>query len=324
MEADIMDFGGRVIAVRAPDHTGEPDDVILGLEHQEEYLHDQVFLGALVGRYANRIARGSLVLNGREHEPALNNGAHTLHGGPEGFHRQVWQARATSTTLHLSYLSPDGQQGFPGTLVVEVTYTLTDNSLHIAYSAVCDADTVINLSSHCYFNLAGRASASILAHRLQIHADEYLAVDAGLIPTGELRRVAGTPFDFRQPRALGQNIGDDDEQVRLARGYDHTYALRGWDGSMRLAASLLDPLTGRYMEVLTTEPGLHLYSGNYLDGSARGRGGLPLRAHSGLCLETQHYPDSPNHPHFPTTVLKAGQRFASASEYRFTCHRPSS
>jgi len=322
LEADIMDFGGRLLALRAPDRNGVLEEVTLGLEHPDSHRTDRLYLGALVGRYANRIAHGRFILNGHRYQIPVNDRGHALHGGPQGLDRQYWEARQTGASLRLRHVSPDGDCGFPGTLEVDVTYTLKDAALWIEYGAVCDADTVINLTSHPYFNLAGGADPSLLGHQLVIHANRFLPVDAALIPTGELQEVAGTPFDFRRAHTIGSRIHDDDDQLRRAGGYDHTFALSAWDQSLRPAAQLSDARSGRCMEVLTTEPGLHLYTGNSLDGSVMGRSGVPLRAHAGVCLETQHFPDSPNRPGFPSTVLRAGHRYASTTVYRFSCLPP--
>lgn len=313
-----LDLGGCVTSLKVPDRQGRLADVVLGLSAPADYARPHPHLGAIVGRYANRIAGASFTLDGRTHRLPANNGANTLHGGPAGFARRTWdveplpRAADGSVTLLLRLASEDGDQGFPGRLDVEVRYTLTPRmEWRIAYRARCDRPTVVNLSQHAYFNLAG--GGDILGHRLAIAAQSYCAVDEALIPT-QVAPVAGTPFDFRAPAAIGARLGEPHPQLLRARGYDHNWVLDGQ--GLRVVARLEDPASGRAMEVATTEPGLQFYSGNFLDGSLAGRDG-PLVRHAGLCLETQHFPDSPHRPDFPSTVLRPGETFASTTVYRF-------
>lgn len=317
VEARITNYGGILVSVRAPDRNGVLGDVVLGFESLAGYLNNPgPHFGALVGRYANRIGHAGFSLGGMEYKLPQNDGENTLHGGPQGFDKKVWTAREAGDKLELSYLSKDGEAGFPGNLKVTVTYRLSDkNELRIDYSASSDRDTVINLTSHGYFNLKGVGSGDVLSHQVMINADRFTPVDRTLIPTGELRPVTGTPFDFRKATAIGARIDQDDEQIRFGRGYDHNWVLNT-KGGLVLAARVEEPMSGRVMEVYTTEPGVQFYTGNFLDGSITGRGGAYGRR-SGLSLETQHFPDSPNKPAFPSTVLKAGREFRSTTAYRF-------
>lgn len=319
LEARITNYGGIIVSLSAPDRTGRLADVVLGLDDLAGYIAGHPFFGALAGRYANRIARGKFSLNGVEYSLARNNGENHLHGGIRGFDKAVWSVRDVSRQrLQLSYWSEDGEEGYPGNLSVTVVYALTDqNELRIDYTAATDKDTVVNLTNHSYFNLAGQGQGDILGTELKLFADQFTPVDEKLIPTGELRDVEGTPFDFRIPTAIGARIGQDDRQLRFAGGYDHNFVLRGGGGSLAMAASVLDPGSGRMMEVLTTEPGVQLYTANSFDGTRRGKAGSTYSRRSGFCLETQHFPDSPNQPHFPSTVLKAGGQYASTTVYRF-------
>lgn len=323
MEARIMTYGATLVSLKAPGRNGALDDVVLGFDSLDGYLKDQPYFGAIVGRYANRIAKGRFTLNGVEYKLATNDGPNHLHGGLKGFDKQVWKARDVSTAeaprLELTYLSRDGEEGYPGNLSVTVVYTLTDaNELRIDYSATTDKDTVVNLTNHSYFNLAGAGSGDVLGHVLTLYADRFTPTDKTLIPTGELRSVEGTPFDFRKPAAIGARIDADDEQLRTGAGYDHNFVLASGGAALALAARVLEPGSGRVMEVLTTEPGIQLYTGNYLDGSLRGKGGRVYGKRFGFCLETQHFPDSPNKPAFPSTVLRPGEKLQSATVYRFS------
>ncbi len=322
MKARIMTYGGIVVSLETPDRNGKMADVVLGYDSLDGYFRNNPYFGAIVGRYGNRIAKGRFKLNGVEYKLAVNNGENSLHGGLKGFDKKVWKAvRADGTTLELNYLSPDGEEGYPGNLNTTVRYTLTDdNGLHIDYEATTDKDTVLNLTNHSYFNLAGQGNGDILKHVMMIDADKFTPIDAGLIPSGELRRIAGTPLDFRKPVAIGARIDSDDEQMKLAGGYDHNYVLNRTGRGLILAARVTEPGTGRVMEVLTSQPGLQFYSGNFLDGTIRGKGGNVYGKRSGFCLETQHFPDSPNHPEFPSVVLKPGQKFQSTTIYRFSAH----
>ena len=322
-EAKVMTYGGTLVSLRVPDRRGRLDDVVLGFDGVAGYERSPgTYFGALVGRYANRIAKGRFTLNGVEYKLATNNGENHLHGGVRGFDKAVWKARplkaAGGQALELTYLSRDGEEGYPGNLSVSVVYTLTDrNELKIFYSATTDRDTVVNLTHHSYFNLAGAGAGDILGHRLWIDADRFTPTDAGAIPTGELRAVRGTPFDFTRPAAIGARIEEPDEQLRLGKGYDHNFVLNGRAGVLRRAAEVYEPSTGRVMQVWTTEPGLQLYTGNFLDGEA-GKGGRAYGRRYGFCLETQHYPDSPNRPDFPTATLRKGGRYRTTTIYKFS------
>ena len=324
LEAAVSNFGGDLVSLKVPDHQGKLGNIVLGYDTLDGYVNDKNFFGGTIGRYGNRIAQGKFSLNGVTYTLARNNGENHLHGGSIGFNKVVWQAKEVSSkegpSLQLNYLSKDGEEGYPGNLSVEVTYTLTDgNALKIDYQATTDKDTVVNLTNHSYFNLAGNAAGDILDHQLMISADQYTPVDAGLIPTGELREVQGTPFDFRKLTAIGARIEQGDEQLKLGKGYDHNWVLkrRGKSGLV-LAARVDEAKSGRQMEVWTTEPGIQFYSGNFLDGTVHGKGGQIYAHRSGFCLETQHFPDSPNHPKFPSTVLEPGARYHTTTMYKFS------
>jgi aldose 1-epimerase len=283
-----------------------------------------VYLGCTAGRFANRIAKGKFRLNGKEYVLAQNNGENHLHGGIKGFDKKMWKAEdATSSEgegMAFSYVSPDGEEGYPGTLSVQVVYRWTaDNALHIEYRAATDKDTVVNLTNHSYFNLAGEGSGDVLSHEMQIFADRFTPVDGGAIPTGELRSVRGTPLDFTEPHRIGERIEDPYEQMGIGGGYDHNFVLGSATRELALAARVHERASGRVMEVQTTEPGMQFYSGNFLDGSISGKSGRPYTRRTGFCLETQHFPDSPNHPEFPSTVLRPGQEYRSFTVYRFLC-----
>jgi aldose 1-epimerase len=322
MEVAITNFGGIVVSVKVPDRNGKVADVVLGYDTLDGYVKDKSYFGALVGRYGNRIAQGKFSIDGATYTLAQNNGPNSLHGGIKGFNKMVWTAKAISSkdgpALQLNYLSKDGEEGYPGNLSVQVVYTLTDgNELKIDYSATTDKKTVLNLTNHSYFNLAGQGSGDILAHELALQADKFTPVDTTLIPTGELRDVAGTPFDFRTKAAIGARINQDDEQLKLGKGYDHNFVLRH-SGELAPAARVREPKSGRVLEVSTTEPGVQFYTGNFLDGSAIGKGGKGMTMRAGFCLETQHFPDSPNHPDFPSTLLSPGQRYHTITVYKFS------
>jgi aldose 1-epimerase len=318
VEAAITNYGGRIVALKVPDRKGAMGDVVAGFNSLDGYLATNPYFGALVGRYANRIGHAQFKLNGVDYKLAKNNGDNALHGGLRGFDKVVWTAHEMPDGgLELTYLSKDGEEGYPGNCKVTVRYHLTDaNELRIEYSATTDKDTVVNLSNHAYFNLKG--SGDILGHVLTLNADRFTPVDAGLIPTGELREVADTPFDFRMPTAIGARIGQNDEQLKFGKGYDMNYVLRKRGVELSLAARVEEPSSGRVMEVWTTQPGIQFYTGNNLDGALKGKGGQVYTARSALCLETQHFPDSPNKPRFPSTVLKAGTEFKSTTVYRFS------
>jgi len=323
LEAKITNYGGIVVSLLVPDRDGKPGDVVLGYETLEEYIENNPYFGTLVGRYGNRIARGKFTLEGIEYTLAQNDGENHLHGGLKGFDKVVWKADAVrsknSVGLKLTYLSKDGEEGYPGNLSVTVVYTLTnDNELKIEYTAVTDKVTIVNLTHHGYFNLAGAGLGDILGHELMIKADRFTPVDKGLIPTGELRGVKGTPMDFTRAVAIGARIDQAAEQLVLGGGYDHNWVLNNGDGSLALAAKVYEPTTGRVMEVYTTEPGIQFYSGNFLDGSITGKGGKVYEYRYGFCLETQHFPDSPNKPDFPSTVLKPGETYTTTTIYTFS------
>ena len=320
-EALITNYGGVVVSLKAPDRTGKSADVVLGFDDLNGYVANfnspsVAFFGAIIGRYGNRIAHGSFTLDGKKYSLPLNNGENTLHGGPHGFNNVVWQAKSITNGVELTYLSKDGEAGYPGNLSAVVRYTLIKGDLRIEYSATTDKDTVVNLTNHSYFNLAGQGD--ILNHQLTLHASRFTPVDAGLIPTGELKSVEGTPFDFRKATAVGARINADDEQLHRGRGYDHNWVLDSSGGKLTEAAELYDAGSGRVLKVLTDQPGIQFYSGNFLDGSIIGKGGRPDELHAALCLETQHFPDSPNHPDFPTTELKAGERYHTVTVYSFS------
>jgi len=320
VEGDISTYGGVLVALKVPDHAGALGDIVLGFDDFQGYQIPPPYFGAIVGRYGNRIAHARFTLGGVEYNLAKNDGDNTLHGGKRGFDKVLWTAKnATGHSLELAYLSKDGEEGYPGNLSVTVTYTLTDNNeLKIDYSATTDKDTVVNLTNHSYFNLAGQGEGDILGHELILNADRYTPVDKGLIPTGELRSVAGTPFDFRQPHAIGERIGSSDEQIALGGGYDHNFILNRTGDGLSLAARVTEAKSGRALEVFTTEPAIQFYTGNFLDGTIRGKGGKVYGRRSAFCLETQHYPDSPNQPSFPSTVLKPGAVYRTTTVYRFS------
>jgi aldose 1-epimerase len=326
-EASITNYGGAVVTLKMPDKNGKFADVVLGYDTAEGYLSDKSFFGALVGRYGNRIGNAQFVLDGTTYTLAKNNGQNSLHGGLKGFNRVLWTAKPISSkdgqALELNYTSKDGEEGFPGNLKVTVVYTLMDsNALKISYYATTDKKTVVNLTNHSYFNLAGQGSGDILGALMMINADKFTPVDKGLIPTGELRDVAGTPFDFRKPTAIGSRINADDEQLKLGGGYDHNFVLhRESPTGESLAARVVDPGSGRVMEVWTTEPGVQFYTANFLDGKVAGKGGATYPKRSAFCLETQHFPDSPNKPSFPPVVLNPGGHYRTATTYKFSVEK---
>jgi aldose 1-epimerase len=321
LEARITNYGGIVVSLKAPDRHGAMADVVLGFDSFAGYLANPgPHFGALIGRYGNRIGGARFVLNDVEYKLAKNNGENSLHGGPRGFDKVVWTPRElTDGGLELTYLSKDGEEGYPGNLKAVVTYRLTDaNELRIDYAATTDKDTVLNLTNHSYFNLKGAGNDDILGHLVTLNADRYTPVDAGLIPTGELRTVSGTPFDFRKATAVGARIETNDEQLRLGKGYDHNWVLNKNGAGPALAARVEEPSSGRVLEVLTDQPGVQFYTSNNLDGSIQGKGGKAYGRRGALCLETQHFPDSPNKPNFPSTVLKPGRQFNSTTIYRLS------
>jgi aldose 1-epimerase len=317
VEATITNYGGRVVSLKVPDKKGAMGDVVLGFDSLEGYLNENPYFGALIGRYANRIGHGQFSLDKVLYNVPKNDGDNALHGGLRGFDKVVWTARELPDGgLELTYLSKDGEEGYPGNCKVTVVYHLTDeNELKIEYAASTDKDTVVNLTNHSYFNLKG--GGDILSHMLTLTADHFTPVDGGLIPTGILKAVAGTPFDFRKPTAIGERIEQDDEQLKLGKGYDHNWVLNKRGFELSLAARVEEPSTGRLMEVWTTQPGIQFYTGNFLDGTIKGKGGTAYARRSALCLETQHFPDSPNKPRFPPVVLKPGMDFKSTTVYKF-------
>lgn len=318
LEVAITNYGARVVTLKAPDRAGNVVDIVLGFDSLDGYLKENPYFGAVVGRYGNRIAGGKFSLDGHEYTLARNNGGNSLHGGLQGFDKKVWAGRVEGDGILLRYLSKDGEEGYPGNLSVSVKYTLSGNELQIDYEATTDKDTVLNLTNHSYFNLAGQGNGDILKHEVTIDGNRFTPVDKGLIPTGELKPVAGTPFDFRNPHAIGERINLDNEQLKLAGGYDHNWVLNNKNGLLNLAARVHEPTAGRVMEVLTTQPGLQFYTGNFLDGSITGKGGKVYKKRYAFCMETQHFPDSPNHPQFPTTELKPGQRYQTTTVFRFS------
>jgi len=324
LKAKIMTYGGILTSLQVPDRNGDFADIVLGYDTLSKYIEANPYFGAIAGRYANRIAKGKFILNGKQYILATNNGPNHLHGGIKGFDKVVWDCQPIENdngpALKLTYLSKDGEEGYPGNLSCKVIYTLTnDNELKINYEAETDKPTVINLTHHSYFNLAGHDSGDILTHRLMLNADYYTPVDEGLIPTGEIKPVKGTPMDFTKPTAIGKRINDDYEQLKFGRGYDHNWVLnKKGIGSLTLAAAVLEPGTKRFIEVFTTEPGIQFYAGNFLDGTNIGKGGAVYRHRNGFCLEAQHFPDSPNKPSFPSVTLVPGEKYTQLTIYKLS------
>jgi aldose 1-epimerase len=321
LEAKITNYGGIVTRLAVPDRNGRLGDVVLGYDSLSSYVAKTPYFGCIVGRYGNRIAKAKFKLDGKTVRLTVNDGPNQLHGGRAGFDKVLWTAEPSdsSAAVKLTYASKDGEEGYPGNLTATVTYTLTDdNALRIDYEAVTDKPTVVNLTHHSYFNLSGDPSADALGTELTLLADTFTPVDGTLIPTGELRSVDGTPFDFRKPVKIGARIHMEDDQLKKGGGYDHNWVLNGWDGTLQIVAAAFDSVSGRLMEVLTTEPGMQFYSGNFLDGTITGKAGVVYRKRAGFCLESQHYPDSPNHANFPSTVLKPGETYKTTTVYRFS------
>ena len=314
-EVAITNYGGAVVSLLAPDRNGSFGDVVLGFDTLAEYVQNPLYFGPLIGRYANRIARGKFSLDEVDYQLTQNDGVNHLHGGFRGFDKRVWEVLEDETSesspmLRLEYSSPDGEEGYPGNLRAHVTYALVGNELKIDYRATTDRATIVNLTNHTYFNLAG--SGDILSHELTLNADGFTPVSDDLIPTGEIPQVANTAWDFREAKAIGKDLA-------AAGGYDHNFVLNDWNNSLRTAARLYDPRSGRVLEILTDQPGMQFYSGNFLDGSFSGKPGVVYNKYAALCLEPQHFPDSPNHPNFPNTVLRPGEVYRHVSVYRFTC-----
>ena len=324
LEVGIATYGARIVSLKTKDRDGNVADVVLGYKSVDGYVAEgtaKTYFGAIVGRYGNRIRGGKFSIDGKQYQIPLNNNGNALHGGPHGFDDQLWTGKEIPDGVEMSLVSKDGDMGFPGTLTVHVRYTLADNSVQIVYSATTDKPTVTNITNHAYFNLSGEGSGPILNEVLMLNADEYTPVDAGLIPVGGPKPVAGTPFDFRKPTAIGARINQPNEQLKIAGGYDHNWILNGKNGEMKLAAKLYDPKSGRVLTVTTTQPGVQFYSGNFLDGSFKGISGVAYKKYAGLCLETQHYPDSPNQPAFPSTLLKPGETMHSTTVFTFSTQK---
>lgn len=322
VEAGIITYGGIIVSLKTPDRNGNPGDIVLGFDSLKDYEERSPFFGCITGRYANRIAKGKFTLDGKEYTLATNNGPNHLHGGKVGFDKAVWKAETKSegdaVSLVLTHTSPDGDEGYPGNLDVEVTYTLNNsNELVIDYKAKTDQPTVLNLTNHSYFNLEGHGSGNVLAHELQLSASKFTPTDDTAIPTGELRPVEGTPLDFTKGKPIGRDIESDYEQIVFGKGYDHNFVIDGRPGVLRRAATVRGPRSGRVLEILTTEPGVQLYTANFMEKMA-GKDGATYDFRGAFCLETQHFPDSPNHPDFPTTVLRPGDTFRSTTVHRFT------
>ncbi|RJP68176.1 MAG: galactose mutarotase [Ignavibacteriales bacterium] len=323
VEAQITNYGAIVVSLKVPDRNGKLEDVVLGYDNLEGYIADKSFFGAIVGRYGNRIAKGKFELDGKSYQLTINDGENHLHGGLIGFHKKIWTAEEVKSpegkALKLTYKSEDGEQGYPGNVILSVTYTLTDkNELVINYEGTTDKITILNPTHHSYFNLSGNPQSTILNELLMIDADSTTPVGPGLIPTGKLESVEGSPMDFRTPTAIGLRINDDYEQLKLGQGYDHNWVLNNYDGKLRNVVSLYDSASGRYMEVFTDQPGMQFYSGNFLDGSIKGKNGVVYNYRTGLCLEAQRYPDSPNQPQFPSATLKPGETYKQTTIYKFS------
>ncbi len=315
---EVISLGGKVRSIVVPDKNGQSGDIALGYDSATQYIKGDAFFGATIGRYGNRIGKAKFSLDGAEYKLAANNGENTLHGGPGGFHNVMWNVKEVSPqSLELTYLSKDGEEGYPGNLNTKVTYTLTDNNeFRIDYEATTDKPTVVNLTNHSYFNLKGEGNGDILDHEITINADKFVPIDKGLIPTGELKPVKGTPFDFTKPHKIGERINAKDQQIEFGKGYDHTFVLNKKSNELSLAATVTEASTGRKMEVWTTEPGIQFYTGNFLAGNP-GKGNKPYPYRSAFCLETQHFPDSPNKPQFPSVVLKPGEVYKTTTVYKF-------
>ena len=322
-EIKIITYGARVVSLTMPDRKGKYADIVLGYDNLQSYVKSTDYFGSIVGRYANRIGKAEITLNGKTYKLSANENGNELHGGKMGFSEVVWNAKPHETkagpALELTLISPDGDQGYPGKMTVHVTYTLLNNNeLKIQYEATTNKETVINLSHHSYFNLSGDPHNTILNELLKINANEFTPIDKESIPTGKIEKVAGTPLDFRKPTAIGARINDNFEQLKLAHGYDFNYVLNNYNGKVREVADVYDPSSGRYMQVFTDQPGIQFYSGNYLNGTQIGKDGIAYQQHAGLCLEAQHYPDSPHEPKWPSVILKPGQVYHQTTIYKFS------
>lgn len=320
VSAEIISYGAIVVSLTAPNRNGQLEDVILGFDDLASYEKDNTFQGSIVGRYGNRIAGGKFSLDGKVYQLNLNDGPNHLHGGPKGFFKVIWDIeQLDSQSVRLSYVSPDGEEGYPGEVKISVVYTITDDdALRIDYYGTTDRPTILNPTSHCYFNLSGTPKNTILDHELMLNADFFTPIDEFSIPTGEIRPVAGTPLDFREPKPIGRDINAEDEQIKFGKGYDHNWVINGKPGQVRLAATVYESKSGRLMECLTDQAGLQFYSGNFLDGSLIGKGGIRYNYRCALCLEAQAFPDSPNKPHFPSVVLRPGEEYRQTTIYRFS------
>jgi len=327
VEVRAITYGGIIVSLRTPDKNGKLDDIVLGFDTLDSYLGKHPYFGAIIGRYGNRIGNAKFTLDGVEYKLAANNGPNSLHGGLKGFDKAVWKAQSLENDqgvgVVFTHTSPDGEEGYPGNLTAKVTYTLTNqNELIFDYEATTDKPTPVNLTQHTYFNLAGAGKGDVLGHEVLLNADSFTPVDSNLIPTGEIRKVAGTPFDFTKPTAVGARINQDDEQLKLAGGYDHDFVINRRGEEPSHAARVYEPTSGRVLEVSTTQPGVQLYTGNFLDGTLTGKGGHVYQKRSGLCLETQHFPDSPNKPDFPSTILRPGETYRSRTIFKFSVRTP--
>ncbi|HPC35921.1 MAG TPA: aldose epimerase family protein [Candidatus Marinimicrobia bacterium] len=320
VSAEIISYGAIVVSLTTPNRNGQLEDIILGFDDLASYEKDNTFQGAIVGRYGNRIAGGKFSLDGKVYQLNLNDGPNHLHGGPKGFFKVIWDIeQLDSQSVRLTYVSPDGEEGYPGEVKISVVYTITDDdALRIDYYGTTDRPTILNPTSHCYFNLSGSPKNTILDHELMLNADFFTPIDEFSIPTGEIRPVVGTPLDFRVPKPIGRDIAAEDEQIKFGKGYDHNWVINGMPGQVRLAATVYESKSGRLMECLTDQAGLQFYSGNFLDGSLIGKGGIRYNYRCALCLEAQAFPDSPNKPHFPSVVLRPGEEYRQTTIYRFS------
>ena len=318
IEVRVMAWGANLVSVKAPDRHGKIADVVLGYDDLASYLiSPNPYIGGLIGRFGNRIDGGKFSLGGKAYQILQNEGSNALHGGPIGFDKHLWSAAEVPGGVEFTHVSPDGDMGFPGTFTAKVKYTVSGNTLRLDYTATTDKDTVVNLTNHAYFNLRGNDDGNILGHKVQLSADHYTPVNSNLIPTGEVAPVAGTPLDFRTPHVVADRIEDKFEQMVLGQGYDHNFVVNGEPGTLRHAAKVVEPESGRTLTVKTTEPAIQFYSGNFLDGSFTGRHGKPYARRTGFCLETQHFPDAPNHPEFLSTTLKPGETMHSTTTFTF-------